>query len=156
MNKNKRFRSALLGFNKKDVNLYIEKLVKDFEEKLKQSEYQIIFLKNKIDTLEYKATQFNNSSNEMDKSKIADVLIKAQEQSEEMIKDTESLIESEIKKLELIKCEEHQKISNLKNELQYLKELIKEILIKHLGDIDNVLKLWYKFWNGIYFNKKRR
>jgi len=77
----KRFGTALFGFKKTDVNSYIEKILREFDEKLKEKDNEITALKNqcrelriKYEDIARKAEQIN-----MDRAKIADVLIKAQE-----------------------------------------------------------------------------
>jgi hypothetical protein len=42
----KRFRTSPFGFNKSDVNSYVEKMLRDFEERLKQKDDEIAMLKN--------------------------------------------------------------------------------------------------------------
>ncbi len=42
MSGEKRFRTSLFGFKKSDVNLYIEKILKDFEDRLREKDEEII------------------------------------------------------------------------------------------------------------------
>ena len=86
----KRFRTSFMGgFKKVDVNSYIEKILREFDDKLKEKDDEIVSLKNqskdirvKYEELTKKADQIND-----DRSKIADVLIKAQEKAELMLED---------------------------------------------------------------------
>jgi len=85
----KRFGTALFGFKKTDVNSYIEKILREFDEKLKEKDNEITALKNqcrelriKYEDIARKAEQIN-----MDRAKIADVLIKAQEKAEMILQE---------------------------------------------------------------------
>ena len=86
----KRFRTSFMGgFKKADVNSYIEKILGEFDIKLKEKDDEISQLKsqNKDIRMRYedllrKADQINE-----DRAKIAEVLIKAQEQADIMMEN---------------------------------------------------------------------
>jgi len=56
----KRFGTALFGFKKTDVNSYIEKILREFDEKLKEKDNEITALKNQCRELriKYEDTMF--------------------------------------------------------------------------------------------------
>ena len=123
----KRFRTSLFGFKKSDVNSYIEKILKEFDEKLKEKDDEVSSLKNqtreakaKYEELLRKADQINE-----DRARIADVLIKAQEKAQHMIEDAKNQAIEEKKKLDEMIEAEKEKLVDIKEEIKVLKaELI--------------------------------
>ena len=136
----KRFRTSMFGFKKSDVNSYIEKILREFEDKLKEKDDEISSLKNqsrdirqKYDELAKKADQINE-----DRAKIADVLIKAQEKAELMMEDARLQALEEKKKLEEMIEQERERLVDIKAELKTLKSEVVNTLKKYdnqLGDI---------------------
>ena len=133
MSGEKKFGTSAIGFKKTDVNSYIEKILKEFEEKLKDKDCQIILLKNELreETAkkEVLVKQFEDVN--QNKAKIAEVLIKAQEKSELMIHEASEKAELEKKKIEEFIEIEKQKLFNIKEEIKRLKEsMIKTLKIQ--------------------------
>lgn len=138
----KRFGTSLFGFKKSDVNSYIEKILREFDDKLKEKDDEIASLKNqgrelraKYEELAKKADQIND-----DRAKIADVLIKAQEKAELILEDARNQAIEEKKRLEEIIEQEREKLVDIKEELKTLKAAVANILKKHetqLGEIIN-------------------
>ena len=83
----KRFRTSLFGFKKADVNYYIEKILKEFENRLKAKDAEIDEAKDKGKEfrLKYEGIVDKAEQIETDRSKIASVLIKAEEKAEEIL-----------------------------------------------------------------------
>ena len=138
----KRFGTSLFGFNKVDVNAYIEKLLREFDDKLKEKDDEIAALKNqnrefkqKYEDLFKKTEQINE-----DRQKIATVLIRAQEQAQSMLEDAKQEALEERKKLEeTIECEK-EKLVDIRQELKTLKSEVVSTLKKYetqLGGIIN-------------------
>lgn len=138
----KRFRNSLFGFNKVDVNAYIEKLLREFDDKLKEKDDEVAALKNqnrdfkqKYEELFKKADQINE-----DREKIASVLIRAQEQAQTMLQEARLEALDEKKKLEeTIECEK-EKLVDIRQELKSLKSEVVNTLKKYdeqLGGIIN-------------------
>lgn len=141
MSGEKRFRSSTFGFNKDDVNNYIEKIVKEFENKLKEKNEEIISLKNqnseiiaKYDTLSMRAGQIDN-----DREKIADVLIKAQSDAEKVMEEARASAETEKIRLEQILESEREKIVDVKEDLKKLRSSAIQVLHKYEGQIGSLI-----------------
>jgi len=129
----KRFRTSLFGFKKSDVNTYIEKIVMEFDGKLKEKDDEIFSVKNlyrefkqKYDDLSGKADQINE-----DRAKIADVLIKAQEKAEMIIEEARAKAAEEKKQLEGMIEAEREKLVDIKEELKVLKAEVINTLKKY-------------------------
>lgn len=84
----KRFRTALFGFKRADVTAYIDKMIKDFEDRVKAREEELVVLRNQLkdarnryEELHRKVEGYNE-----DNEKIRTAIIRAEEMSEQ-IKD---------------------------------------------------------------------
>jgi cell division initiation protein len=137
MSGEKRFRASVSGFNKSDVNNFIEKILKEFDNKLKEKDEEIAALKNqnrdvkaKYEDLARKADQIND-----DRAKIGDVLIKAQEKAEIMLEDARVNAMEEKKKLEQMIEVEREKLVDVKEELKKLRNDAIETLHKYEGQL---------------------
>lgn len=134
----KRFRTSMFGFKKSDVNSYIEKMLREFDDRLKEKDDEIAVLKNqnkeirlKYDDIAQKADQINE-----DRAKIADVLIKAQEKAELMLEDAKVQAIEEKKRLEQMIEEEREKLVDIKAELKTLKSEVVTTLKKYEGQLN--------------------
>lgn len=141
MSGEKRFGTSLFGFKKSDVNAYIEKIIREFDEKLKEKDDEISSLKNqsrefrvKFEELAKKADQINE-----DRAKIADVLIKAQEKAELMLEDAKLQAVEEKKKLEYMVEKEREKLVDIKGELKNLKHETISALKRYEVEINGLL-----------------
>lgn len=137
----RRFRGAMFGFKKSDVNLYIEKLLKEFDDKLKEKDDEIASLKNqnreiriKYEEIARKADQINE-----DRAKIADVLIKAQEKAQLMLEDAKSKALEEKKKLEEMIEQERERLVDIKAELKTLKAEVVNTLRRYEGQLSQII-----------------
>lgn len=138
----KRFRTSLFGFNKSDVNLYIERILKEFDDKLRQREEEISLLKtqnkdlrSKYDELMQKADQINE-----DRAKIAEVLIKAQEKAERMIEEGVNQANVEKKKIEQQVEQEKEKLVDIRSEIKMLKAEVVSTLKKYDHQLGNMMR----------------
>lgn len=130
----KRFRTSFMGgFNKADVNTYIEKILREFDDKLKEKDDEIAALKNqskeyrfKYEELLKKAEQINE-----DRAKIADVLIKAQEKAELMVEDARLEALDEKKRLEDVIEQEKERLVDIRQEMKMLKGEVVSTLKKY-------------------------
>ena len=136
----KRFRTSFMGgFKKTDVNTYIEKILREFDDKLKEKDDEAATLKNqnreyknKYEELFKKADQIND-----DRAKIADVLIKAQEKADMMIEDARMEALDEKKKLEEVIEQEKEKLVDIRQEIKILKGELVSTLKKYETQLDN-------------------
>jgi chromosome segregation ATPase len=130
----KRFRTSFMGgFKKVDVNSYIEKILKEFDDKLKEKDDEIVSLKNqskdirvKYEELAKKADQIND-----DRTKIAEVLIKAQEKAELMLEDARIEALEEKRKLEGVIEQEKERLVDIRQEMKNLKSEVVNTLKKY-------------------------
>ena len=130
----RRFRSSLFGFNKVDVNSYIEKLLKEFEERLRRKDDEITILR--AHTRDLKARLENGVSKpapvqQDDRSKIADVLIRAQENAELIINEAKGKAEQEQKRLQQMIEQEKERLVDIKEDIRILKSELVRVLKKY-------------------------
>lgn len=119
----KRFKTSPFGFNKSDVNSYIEKMLREFEDKLKQKDEEISILTSQIRDIKAKYEEFTVQSNQIreDREKIVAVLVKAQEQAQSILEEARKQSLEERKKLEEINEREKEKIVDMKEKVKYLR-----------------------------------
>ncbi len=137
----KRFRTSFMGgFKKADVNAYIEKILREFDDKLKEKDDEIAGLKlqskdvrTKYEELQKKADQINE-----DRAKIAEVLIKAQEKADLMLENARIEALEEKKQLEETIEQDREKLVDIRQEVKSLKGEIVNMLKKYetqLGEV---------------------
>lgn len=137
----KRFRTSLFGFNKVDVNTYIEKLLREFDDKLKEKDDEIAALKNQNREFKQKYEELFKKSDQIneDREKISSVLIRAQEQAQVMLAEARSEALEERKKLEeTIECEK-EKLVDIRQELKSLKSEVVTTLKKYEVQLGGIL-----------------
>ncbi len=130
----KRFRNSFMGgFKKSDVNIYIEKLLKEFDEKLKNKDDEIAVLKNQNKDLRHKYDDLSKKSDEIgeSRSKIANVLIQAQENAEKILENARLEALEEKKKLEEMIEKDKEKIVDIRSEIKTLKSGVVALLRKY-------------------------
>ncbi|HEY9060171.1 MAG TPA: hypothetical protein VIO64_06670 [Pseudobacteroides sp.] len=142
MSGEKRFGSSFLGgFAKSDVNAYIERMLKEFDDRLKQKDNEISMLKNqnrelriKYEDLERRMGQVNE-----DRVKIADAIIIAKEKAETIIEEARKEALEEKKKLEQTIESEKEKLVDVRRELKSLKTEVIQRLKKFEQQITEVI-----------------
>lgn len=142
MSEGKRFRDAVYGFNKEDVNLYIEKMLKDFDERLKEKDEEISFMKNQNRELRSRLDEMMAKSDEIEalKDKITGVLVKAQEKAELMISEARVQALEEKKKIDDLTEQEKERLVDLRTELKALKTAVAITLRRHEGQLGEILQ----------------
>ena len=137
----KRFGTSLFGFKKSDVNSYIEKILREFDDKLKDKENEIAELKNQCREFRIKYEDIARKTERAseDRAKIADVLIKAQEKAEAIIEEAKNQSVEERKKLSALTEKEREKLVDIKQEIKSLKQDITRVLKKYEEELDKVL-----------------
>ncbi len=120
----KRFGTSLFGFKKSDVNAYIEKLVIEMNKKIEDKNIELKHLKTQNEELQekYNKLSLNESEVNLNRSKIADVLITAQEKAENLIKEAQEKAVKEKERLDSMLESEKERIVDIKNELVTLKK----------------------------------
>lgn len=130
----KRFRTSFMGgFKKVDVNSYIEKILREFDDKLKEKDDEIVSLKNQSKDIRSKYEEFAKKADQIndDRTKIADVLIKAQEKAELMLEDARVEALEEKKKLEDVIEQEKERLVDIRQEMKNLKSEVVNTLKKY-------------------------
>jgi Uncharacterized conserved protein len=120
----KRFRNSFIGFNKSDVSAYMENIIKEYSEQLRQRDEEITSLKSRNTNLEGKCTELEKDVKAQldEKNMIANAIISAQQKAAEIMKSAEEQAEQEKKRLELELEDEREKIVEAKSELKRLKK----------------------------------
>ena len=155
MSGDKIFGSTLLGYDKADVSAYMDKLVKDFEGKLREKEEEINLLRLQNRDLKDKNEDFLRSSQNsvLDKNKIVEVLLKAQEKADSMREEVrrstenerkgmEESIEKESERLRGEFVEEHEKIQRVKGDLEKLRKDALMLMDKLNVDLSDVIGVY--------------
>lgn len=137
----KRFRTSFMGgFKKSDVNSYIEKMLGEFNEKLKEKDDEIEALK--IESRDYRAKyeELHSISDQIieDRNKIAEVLIKAQEKADMMLVDAREEALGERRSLEDSIEKEKERLVDIRQEMKALKEEIACTLRKFETQLDTL------------------
>jgi len=120
----KRFRNSLIGFNKSDVAAYMEKIIKEYGDQIRQRDEELQSLKTKKSELEEKCSKLQKKVDAQtdDRERIAAVLLNAQEKADEIMKSAQEQAEIEKKKLEAELESDREKIVEAKGELKLLKK----------------------------------
>jgi septal ring factor EnvC (AmiA/AmiB activator) len=142
MSGERRFRTSTIGFNKSDVNSYIEKMLREFEDKIKEKDNEIAELKAQIIEISRKYEEVAQSVNQVkdDRDKIADVLIKAQQQAETIIQEARNQFTEEKKRLEALNEMEREKIVDMKEKVKYLRNEAVRVLKTFEEDLSTLVE----------------
>ncbi len=147
------FGNAMFGFDKDDVNTYIEKIVKDFENKLREKEEEITLLKIQNKDLKKKNEEVTSKKEYAteDKDKIVEVLVSAQENAQRIVEEAEE--KSRIEKVRLEKelnketqrifdqlKKDRQKVDDIREQLNSLRKQAKFVIKNFENDIDSVIE----------------
>ena len=106
------FRGALFGYNKKDVQKYVEEISVNFNNQLNG-------LKAELDKLNSQKAEVEAQKAEIEKRKsaISEAIISAQEQGEKIIAQSREKGESEYKEIQDKVSEENQKLIKIRREI---------------------------------------
>lgn len=134
----KRFGTSLFGFKQSDVNSYIEKILREFDDKLKEKENEIANLKNQCREIRIKYEDIARKTDQIseDRAKIADVLIKAQEKADTILDEARIQSNEERKKLSELTEKEKEKLVDIKQEIKMLKQDVAKVLKKYSEELD--------------------
>jgi len=133
----KRFRTSLFGYKKKDVYDYIEKLARDLEERIRAKDNELNNLRNQNKYLISQNEELMSKLRviEGDRSFIADAIIKAEEQAKFII--DQAVKEAERQREELIAktAEEKERLSMVQDEIRQLRLNAIEIIRRYEEDL---------------------
>lgn len=138
----KRFRTSLFGFKKADVNYYIEKILKEFENRLKAKDAEIDAAKEKGKEyrLKYEGIFDKAEQIETDRNKIANVLIKAEEKAEAIINEARERAIEEKADIEREIEQEKERLVDAKLELKKLRDEVTGTLRKYETQLGGIIE----------------
>lgn len=121
----KRFGTSLFGYKKSDVNAYIDKLISEVSNSIKDKETQILMLKNQLKDIKAKYDELiaEAEAKKQAKDRVADILLDAREQAEQIIKKAAA---QHAREMELLKAEQEKE----REKLVLMKEEVREYRIK--------------------------
>lgn len=128
----KKFGSAPFGFNKSDVNAYIEKIIQEFDMRLKEKDDEISNLKLQIREMKVRYETASQEQQELarEKERIASALIQAQEKAESILEEARRRSESEKIRLDQELESEREKIIDIKRDVREIKTRVVNMLTK--------------------------
>jgi cell division initiation protein len=131
---------STFGYNKRSVEQYINQLNEEFEEKLKEKEEQILQLNAQIKKYlaQLDAVNQDTSTSSESKSKIADVLIKAQSTADAILEEAKANAIKEKKEIEKLIEEDREKLVDLKTEIKKIRSSVTLALKTFEKQIDNI------------------
>lgn len=128
----KKFGTSPFGFSKSDVNAYIEKMVREFDQRIKEKDDEISNLKMQIREMKarYETAESESVQLSKEKERIANTLIQAQEKADAIIEEARKQAQQEKSRLDAELENEREKIIDLKRDIQSIKENVIELLTK--------------------------
>lgn len=137
----KKFGTTMFGFKRTDVNAYIERVIREFDQRLRDKDEENANLKLRLKELQEKYDQLSQSAEFLikEKEKIAGVLLQAQEKAEAMMIEAQDKALKEKVRLDKTLETEKEKIVDIKRDLKSLKNHISDILTKYNTDIDEAV-----------------
>lgn len=145
MSGEKKFGSSALGFNKSDVNAYIEKIIHEFDQRLKEKDDEISNFKLQIREmkLRYESASQDSQNLTKDKERIASTLIKAQEKADAIMEEAKTRSEAEKVILDQTLESEREQIIDIKRDVKAMKTQVVDMLSKFqtlLNDADSYIE----------------
>ena len=137
----KKFGTSTFGFNKADVNAYIERIIREFEQRMREKDDENAALKAQVKELKTKYDQLSQDAETLmkEKEKIAGVLLQAQEKAEHMMAEAQDRALKEKTRLDQMLESEKEKIVDIKKELKGLKSQITDILCRFEIQVDEAV-----------------
>jgi len=130
----KRFGTSFMGgFRKADVNEYIEKILREFDDKLKEKDDEIAQLRSQGKDLKMRYDELLSNARQVaeDRAKISEVLIKAQEQAEAIMENARNEAIEEKRQLENSIEKDREKLVDIRQDIKALKSEIVSTLRKY-------------------------
>jgi len=138
MSETKRFRTSFFGFKKSDVNFYIEKMLREFDDKLKEKDNDIATIKNQHKEAKSRLDELMSGSEQVveDRKKVTEILLRAQEKAESMLDEARVNIMEERKELQKTIEVEKEKLVDIRREIKKLKGEVVTTLRKYDEQLD--------------------
>jgi len=134
----RRFRTSFMGgFKKSDVNAYIERMLKEFDEKLKSKDDEIAVIRNQNRDLKIKYEELQRKADEIEETrrKLADVLLQAREDAERIREEARNEAAEEKKRLEEANEREKEKLVDIRRDIKNLKDEIVKVLSRYTQEL---------------------
>ena len=138
----KRFGTSFMGgFKKADVNTYIEKILREFDDKLKEKEDEIAQLRNQNKDIKARYDELLNNANQVaeDRVKISEVLIKAQEQAGLIVENARNEAIDEKRQLEQTIEKDKEKLVDIRQDIKALKNEIVSTLRRYEAQLVDII-----------------
>lgn len=135
-----RFRKELIGFKKNDVYDFIEGLYKNFDEQLKKKDEEVENINRESNRLKRDIESMQDKLNGVEdyKSSIADVLLKAKQQGEEIIREAVEQGEEKRKDIAKLADDEKQRLDTFREELKLLMQGTVDVLHKYQRELERL------------------
>ena len=103
MSKSKQFHTSMFGFNKKDMNSFIEKMLREFDDKLREKDIEMNMMKDQQKETKARIDDFisNMGQSPEDKNKNSQLLLQAQEKAEAVLQEVRESILGEREKIQM-------------------------------------------------------
>lgn len=140
MSGEKKFGSSAFGFNKSDVNAYIEKIIHEFDQRLKEKDDEISNLKLQIREMKtrYETTSQDSQFLSKEKERIAGALIQAQEKADAIMEEARARAAEEKVRLEQTLENERERIIDIKRDVKSIKTQVVDMLTKYQSLVSEV------------------
>ncbi len=131
---------GLFGLDKKQVEEYIKDVEADFRVKISEKDEQINNLTKENEELQKKLEKYiaDEEKLRLEKEAIGCVLIKAQEQANQMIEQSKNQFENEKTNLEKIVEKERENLLDVKKDIGILKKTIVTTLEKYVKELEKL------------------
>lgn len=136
----KRFRGSMSGYNKDDVNKYIENMMDEYEAKIAEKDMTIMNRNEQIEKINmlYEEQKGKEEALQREKDGITKALIRANELSDQIVKEAKETAFEEVTELEIRAEEEREKIVDLKRQLTALQLSAAKLLEKFNDSVEKV------------------
>ena len=138
MSGEKKFRTGMNGYNKDDVNEYIERILSEFDSRLKEKDDEIANLKTQLRDLRGRLDQAGTdvSAAAKDRERISNVGIQAQQKADSMLEDARVEAEAEKARLEKLLETHRENLIDIKRDIRDMKAHVSDLLAKYAANLD--------------------
>ncbi len=138
MSGEKKFRTGVSGYNKEDVNEYIERILSEFDTRLKEKDDEIAGLKTQLRDVKNRLDQAGSdvTAAAKDRERISSVLIQAQQKADAMIEDARAEAEAEKARLEKLLEGHREALIDIKRDIRDMKAHVTDMLSRYAANLD--------------------
>ena len=138
MSGEKKFRTGVSGYNKEDVNEYIERILSEFDTRLKEKDDEIAGLRTQLRDMKGRLDQAGSdvTAAAKDRERISSVLIQAQQKADAMIEEARVEAEAEKARLEKLLEGHRESLIDIKRDIRDMKAHVTDMLSKYATNLD--------------------